>query len=190
MNVMAAFCLSVCLAIPAFANPAFAIPAFANPAEGQVIAIHSISGSGVGPSIGAITALDTDQGLVIEPELNGLSPGEYGFHLHANGSCDPGTQEGIPVAGLAAGGHWDPDQSGRHLGPFGDGHRGDLSRLIVNDDGQTTVAVVAPRLQVADLQGRALILHSGGDTYSDEPPLGGGGSRMACGLADVSISAA
>ena len=29
------------------------------------------------------------------------------------------TPEGESVAGLAAGGHWDPDNSGTHLGPFG-----------------------------------------------------------------------
>ena len=30
----------------------------------------------------------------------------------------------------------------------------------------------------------ALIVHAGGDTYSDTPPLGGGGARVACGVAN------
>jgi Cu-Zn family superoxide dismutase len=42
---------------------------------------------------------------------------------------------------------------------------------------------VAPRLSTADLRGRALIVHAGGDTYRDVPPLGGGGARIACGIA-------
>ena len=86
------------------------------------------------------------------------------------------------VAGLAAGGHWDPDETGEHLGPFGNGHRGDLSRLVVNDDGTTPTSVVAPRLSTADLRGKALVVHAGGDTYSDTPALGGGGARIACGV--------
>ena len=90
--------------------------------------------------------------------------------------------QGIAVAGLAAGGHWDPDETGQHLGPFGNGHRGDLSRLVVDDDGKTNTSVVAPRLSTADLKGKALIVHAGGDTYRDEPPLGGGGARVACGV--------
>ena len=35
----------------------------------------------------------------------------------------------------------------------------------------------------AQLKGKALIIHAGGDNYSDRPaPLGGGGARVACGL--------
>jgi len=164
-----------------------AIVGYAAPVQADVITLHRISADGVGSSIGTVTAQDSDDGLVIEADLIGLKPGEYGFHLHENGSCQPAMQNGVSVAGLAAGGHWDPDNTGRHLGPFGDGHRGDLSRMVVSADGRTSTAVVAPRLKLADLQGHALILHSGGDTYSDEPPLGGGGPRMACGLPEASV---
>jgi Cu-Zn family superoxide dismutase len=42
--------------------------------------------------------------------------------------------------------------------------------------------VVAPRLKVADLKGKAVIVHAGGDNYADQPAaLGGGGARIACG---------
>ena len=147
------------------------------------ITIQRISADGLGEAIGSVTARDSDQGLEIIPSLSGLTPGEHGFHLHANGSCESAPNaEGEPVAGLAAGGHWDPDETGEHLGPFGNGHRGDLSRLVVNDDGTTPTSVVAPRLSTADLRGKALVVHVGGDTYSDTPPLGGGGARIACGV--------
>ena len=39
-----------------------------------------------------------------------------------------------------------------------------------------------PRLKASDLRGRALVVHAGGDTYADTPPLGGGGARIACGV--------
>ena len=168
---------------------ALTITGYAAPVLAEEISLFRISSEGVGQSIGTVTALDSDDGLVIKANLTGLQPGEYGFHLHENGSCQPAMQDGVSVAGLAAGGHWDPDNTGHHLGPFGEGHRGDLSRLIVSADGGTTEPVVAPRLNLDDLQGRALILHSGGDTYNDEPPLGGGGARMACGLPEAAIQA-
>jgi Cu-Zn family superoxide dismutase len=39
------------------------------------------------------------------------------------------------------------------------------------------------RLGVDDLRGHALMIHEGGDNYSDQPkPLGGGGARIACGV--------
>ena len=158
-----------------------AAPAWASSLD---VVLRSIDADGIGKSIGTVSASDTDQGLVIRPNLKGLSSGEYGFHLHSNGSCEPGVNgDGVRVAGLNAGGHWDPDGTGTHEGPFGKGHRGDLSRLVVSADGSTSTDVVAPRLVVDDLRGKALILHAGGDTYTDTPPLGGGGARAACGVA-------
>jgi Cu-Zn family superoxide dismutase len=42
--------------------------------------------------------------------------------------------------------------------------------------------VLAPKLKVADLKGKSLMIHAGGDNYSDTPEvLGGGGARIACG---------
>jgi Cu-Zn family superoxide dismutase len=44
-------------------------------------------------------------------------------------------------------------------------------------------AVIAPNLKLADVKGRAIMIHAGGDNYSDQPaPLGGGGARIACGV--------
>ena len=149
------------------------------------ITMNSISDQGIGESIGTIQAEDRPDGLIIRPSLQGLREGEHGFHLHAGESCEIARNgDGIAIAGLAALGHWDPDQTNTHQGPFGEGHRGDLSRLIVDADGVTRTDVVAPRLNTADLSGRALIVHAGGDTYSDTPPLGGGGARIACGVAN------
>lgn len=159
-----------------------ALPHGAWAAELQ-IPMWLIDGEGVAEPIGSLMARDSETGLVLVPDLQGLPPGEHGFHLHGGSSCGAGLSDGVRVAGLAAGGHWDPDHAGHHLGPDGPGHRGDLSRLVVAADGRATAEVRAPRLQVRDLAGRALIVHAGGDTYSDTPPLGGGGARIACGLA-------
>jgi Cu-Zn family superoxide dismutase len=35
---------------------------------------------------------------------------------------------------------------------------------------------------VEQIRGRSIMIHAGGDDYSDAPaPLGGGGARIACG---------
>ena len=159
------------------------VPSMPALAAEQQVWIQRIGGEESGEVLGRVMARDTSDGLVISPSISGLAAGAYGFHLHENGSCESGLKDGVQVAGLAAGGHWDPDNTGSHQGPFGVGHRGDLSRLVINADGTSTTPVVAPRLGVDDLKGRAFIIHAGGDTYSDEPPLGGGGARIACGVA-------
>ena len=84
---------------------------------------------------------------------------------------------GQPAAGMAAGGHYDPV-------PRATGHKGDMPVLTVDASGKATKAVTAPHLTVADVMGRSIMIHSGGDNYSDQPaPLGGGGARIACGVA-------
>ena len=52
----------------------------------------------------------------------------------------------------------------------------------MDEDGSTPTTVVAPRLSTSDLRGKALVVHAGGDTYSEPPALGGGGARIACGV--------
>jgi len=150
-----------------------------------VVSMHVVDGSGIGAAIGTVTASTNPYGTILTPDLHGLAPGLHGFHVHQNPSCAPGEKDGKTVAGLAAGGHYDPTNTGHHAGPYGDGHLGDLPPLYVDGEGNATVPVLAPRLKVSDLQGRSLMIHAGGDNYSDEPQkLGGGGARVACGVVE------
>lgn len=151
-------------------------------AEDIIINIHLVSEQGVGEEIGTIRASDSNYGLMLTPQLSGLPPGLHGLHVHEKPDCSPVMKDGKPVSALAAGGHYDPASSGKHLGPYGNGHLGDLPALYVAADGKATLPVLAPRLKVADIKGRSLMIHAGGDNYSDSPaPLGGGGARVACG---------
>jgi len=59
-----------------------------------------------------------------------------------------------------------------------------LPVLEVLPDGSVTKTLIAPRIMDIELlRGHTLMIHAGGDNYSDEPaPLGGGGVRIACGV--------
>lgn len=146
--------------------------------------MHKLTKDGLGEKIGTVVLRDTDDhGLMIVPDLTGLKPGAHGFHIHEKPDCGSGEKDGKTVPGLAAGGHFDPDGSGRHEGPAGNGHLGDLPQLLVGPDGDAKLPVFAPRLSTAQVAKHALMIHAGGDNYSDDPkPLGGGGSRAACGI--------
>lgn len=148
------------------------------------VSMFKIDANGVGPEIGTVALSDSRGGLRLLPKLGDLPPGPHGFHVHENPNCGPALKDGKMQAGLAAGGHYDPRATGRHVGPTGDaGHRGDLPVLNVAADGTATEMVHALRLSVNEVRGRAIVIHEGGDNFSDQPkPLGGGGGRIACGV--------
>jgi superoxide dismutase, Cu-Zn family len=148
-----------------------------------VVPMALVSDQGIGKSIGTVTISEGPKGLVFTPNLTDLAPGVHGFHVHQNPDCAAAMKDGKMTPGLAAGGHYDPANVGKHEGPLGKGHLGDLPALTVGADGKATAAVTAPRLKMADVKGRSLMIHAGGDNYSDQPtPLGGGGARVACGV--------
>lgn len=149
-----------------------------------VVPMSIVDEKGVQQAIGNVTISETAYGLVFTPALQGLPAGIHGFHVHENPSCAPKEKDGKMMAALGAGGHYDPQKTGKHGTPWGDGHLGDLPGLVANADGSATYSVLAPRLKkLADVQGRSLMIHAGGDNHADHPaPLGGGGARIACGV--------
>jgi len=148
------------------------------------VPLNFVDEKGIVGAAGDVVISESPFGLIFTPNLSGLPAGVHGFHLHENGSCEPASKDGKPVAALAAGGHWDPAKAGLHAGPYGDGHLGDLPAIYVTADGKANYPVLAPRLHSLEaLRGHALMLHAGGDNHEDHPmPLGGGGARIACGI--------
>jgi Cu-Zn family superoxide dismutase len=143
-----------------------------------------VSAEGTGKMIGTVTISESPNGLVFTPALSGLPAGPHGYHVHETGSCGVNEKDGKKVAAGAAGGHYDPNGTRQHLGPTGSGHLGDLPPLVAGGDGRAVIPVTAPHLtKLADVKGKALMIHAGGDNYADKPqPLGGGGARIACGV--------
>jgi len=157
-------------------------PAYA--AKSIKVTMNLITVDGVGKSVGTITIKEGKDGVTIEPKLKDLPPGEHGFHVHEKPSCDPADKDGKKTAGQAAGAHYDPDATKAHKGPGGGGHKGDLPKLVVSDKGEAKDKLEVKGLKLSDIEGRALMIHAGGDNYSDTPkPLGGGGDRIVCGVA-------
>jgi Cu-Zn family superoxide dismutase len=106
-----------------------------------------------------------DGGVRIRVEVQGLTPGEHGIHIHAVGRCDPPDF-------LTAAGHFNPDGH-RHglLNPQGP-HAGDLPNLIVRADGRARYEAVSYR---------ALVIHAQADDHLTDP-AGNSGPRVACGV--------
>lgn len=144
----------------------------------------SITHLETGQAAGTVIITKSAHGAVFTPTLQGLPSGQHGFHVHQIGACGPKQMDGKLVLGGAAGGHYDPANSGKHGLPWTHvNHRGDLPALYVDANGLARSPVLAPRLTLAELRGKSLMVHLHGDNYSDMPkPLGGGGPRIACGV--------
>ncbi len=142
--------------------------------DGKEVIMNNLE---TGMSMGSVMVSSyDDDGVVFTPNLSGFTPGIHGFHVHQNGDCSPAMKDGKKVLGGAAGGHFDPEGTGKHRAPWSEkGHEGDLPVLYVDENGK--------ELELDDIEGRALMIHAGGDNYSDSPKkLGGGGDRVACGV--------
>ncbi|MEQ8229295.1 MAG: superoxide dismutase family protein [Rhodospirillales bacterium] len=150
------------------------------------ITLHEVMKDGRGQEIGRVDLEDSAYGLLIKPDFTGLQPGLHGLHVHQNPDCGPENKDGEVIPGGAAGGHYDPKDTKQHTGPYGDGHLGDLPNVIVEPDGSVSIPVLAPRVKVADVKGRSLMIHAGADRYSGhmQHSHGKGGTRMYCGVID------
>lgn len=149
------------------------------------VTIHKISAEGIGEAIGTIALKDGHHGLMVTPNLTGLPPGNHAFHIHENPDCGPGMKGGKKVAGLMAGGHFDPmAMKGKHGMKHGAKHgmtpHGDLPDLQAAADGTATKSVMSDKLKVAQIQGRAIMVHRYGTNDAGKPK--GGGPRFACGV--------
>lgn len=168
---------------PLIATLLAALPLTSIADAGLTVPMHYVDENGIGVSAGTVTVTESRYGLVFTPALSGLPAGLHGFHVHENPSCQPGDKDGKKVPALAAGGHLDPQKTGQHGFPWGEGHLGDLPPLYVGSDGVATQPVLAPRLKLSDVAGHSLMIHAGGDNHADHPaPLGGGGARIVCGV--------
>ncbi|NNF51910.1 MAG: superoxide dismutase [Gammaproteobacteria bacterium] len=150
--------------------------------EAAVVVAETTMDGRPGKTFGIVEFEDGPHGLIIKPRLHGMDPGPHAAHVHEHPSCEPDDEMGMPAG--AAGGHYDPEGTGVHAGPYGQGHLGDLPNLIVEPTGMASLTVVAPRVTVADLKGRSLMIHAGADRYDSyaEHEHGKGGMRMYCGV--------
>lgn len=141
------------------------------PRREAIVVMRALSGPG--DVVGEVILRDSPHGMLVIPSLAGLSVGPHAAHVHEKPNCGAGVVDGSRVPGGAAGGHYDPDGAGAYAGPYGEGALGDLPNLYVEADGRARIPVLAPRVRVEDVAGRALMIHAGADRYGPTFPSTG-----------------
>jgi len=137
-----------------------------------------------GREVGHAALRQGPNGLLIDLSIDGLPEGAKAIHIHAAGTCaDPG--EGF----VASGGHVNPDgRSHGLMNPEGP-DAGDLPNFFVASDGKARAQFFTPRAsldgstgaKLADEDGAAMVIHENRDDHFNQP-IGGAGSRIACGV--------
>ncbi len=151
-----------------------------------------------GAQVGTVDLAESDDGLEVTVEVDGLPPGFHALHVHSVGVCEPDsvspTDPSMTGDFLSAGGHLGAGEA-----DHGE-HQGDLPSLFVSASGTGSLDAVTDALTMADLMdgdGSAVMVHAGRDNYGNIPDryapggpddttkaTGDAGGRIACGLVE------
>lgn len=152
---------------------------------GALVKLMTETGQPRGQAV--LTAVPDGVEIVVNAE--GLTPGLHGLHIHANGKCAPGPDPaGKTIAFGAAGGHFDPEATGRHGHPEQDTqrHAGDAPNLLADAQGKGMLRFTNPQVSLLpgaknSVLGRSLVIHADVDDYRTNP-AGNAGGRVLCGV--------
>jgi Cu-Zn family superoxide dismutase len=142
-----------------------------------VAVLHPTEGNQVH---GIVTFSKEADGVKVVADVEGLTPGLHGFHIHEYGDCSA-------PDGTSAGGHFNPDNV-QHGGPTDSvRHVGDMGNLDANAEGNAHYEWTDSLLAFSgphSLVGRGLIVHADPDDLKSQP-TGNAGARVACGVIGI-----
>lgn len=143
-------------------------------------AIVNVHGVGDSKVSGKITFTKVTGGIRIVGDVDGLKPGEHGFHVHEHGDC--GGKDGA-----AAGGHFNPTNK-PHGGPDSpERHVGDLGNLVADEKGHAHYDRIDKVIALDGkdtIVGRSIVIHADRDDFTTQP-TGASGARIGCGIIEA-----
>jgi len=126
---------------------------------------------------GTVTFTQFGEGVEVVADIEGLTPGKHGFHIHEFGDCSA-------PDGASAGGHFNPTYS-KHGGPdYAERHVGDLGNVVADSSGKAHYKRIDSVITLNGrdtIVGHSVIVHANADDYITQP-TGNSGGRVACGI--------
>src|SRR5215471_14089850 len=151
-------------------------PAAKSTASSKAIAVlHPTAGSKVN---GTVTFTLVADGVQVHAEIEGLTPGKHGFHVHEFGDCSA-------ADATSAGAHFNPTNQ-PHAGPDATGrHEGDMGNVEADALGNAKLDYVDHQISLTNdaksVIGRSVVVHAKPDDLKTQPS-GDSGARIACGV--------
>ena len=130
---------------------------------------------------GTVTFTEEADGVRIQADITGLTPGKHGFHVHEFGDCS------APDL-TSAGGHFNPTTK-PHAGPDApERHVGDMGNIEADASGAAKLDYVDHEISLTNDQrsviGRSVVVHAKADDFKSQP-AGDSGARIACGVIGI-----
>jgi Cu-Zn family superoxide dismutase len=128
---------------------------------------------------GTITFTKSGDDVEVTGDIENLSPGKHGFHLHEKGDCSA-------ADAASAGAHFNPTKQ-HHGGPMtAERHAGDLGNIEADASGKAHIQWKGKMsLSGADsIIGKSAVVHEKEDDLKTDPS-GNSGSRIACGVIEA-----
>jgi Cu-Zn family superoxide dismutase len=124
---------------------------------------------------GVVTFTKTGAETRVVADIENLTPGKHGFHIHEKGDCSAADAS-------SAGGHFNPTHQ-HHGGPTGtERHAGDLGNIEADASGKAHLDWTGKlSLRGSDsIIGKSVVVHEKADDLKTDP-AGNSGARIACG---------
>jgi len=127
---------------------------------------------------GRATFSEVEGGVMVKIEVEGVTAGDHGAHVHQIGDCSS-------ADGKSAGDHFNPMTHDHALPKTEMRHLGDLGNLTVGKDGKGSleITITGANLKSGDansFDGRAIVIHAKKDDGGQ--PSGNAGDRIGCGV--------
>lgn len=135
--------------------------------------IEARSGSKVSGNVSFEEAGDGRLKMTIN--VQGLTPGDHGVHIHETGDCSAADAS-------SAGGHFNPENMSHGAPGAPQHHAGDLGNINANASGTASATVTVSGLTLTGktgVVGKALIVHEKADDMTTQP-TGGSAGRVGC----------
>jgi Cu-Zn family superoxide dismutase len=129
---------------------------------------------------GIVTFSKTELGVKVVADIEGLTPGAHGFHIHQFGDCSAPNAD-------SAGGHYNPEEKPHGAPESRERHAGDLGNLIADERGKAHLERIDSVISIGgqnSIIGHGLIIHAAADDMATQP-TGNAGGRVACGVIGI-----
>src|ERR1043166_1994624 len=128
---------------------------------------------------GTVTFTKSGDQVEVTGDIENLSPGTHGFHIHDKGDCSA-------ADAASAGPHFNPTHH-HHGGPdTAERHSGDLGNIEADSSGKAHIQWKG-KLSLAgsdSIIGKSVVVHEKADDLKTDP-AGNSGARIACGVIEA-----